>query len=152
MNLNASLLHLLRRASQAADFLFAAQCRDGQMTARQFAILAAVGANDGAPQSVLVEETGIDRSTLSEVMNRLDSKGLLTRQRNASDARAYRVHLTPAGAEALAAGSTAAEHVDRQLSEMTGPEEAAELRRLLQIIATSQPEAAPHRLRDPHTV
>ena len=55
-------LHLLHRASQRADGLFARHVRDTDLTPRQFAVLQAVAAKSGLSQTEIMAVTGIDRS------------------------------------------------------------------------------------------
>lgn len=138
-----SLLHMLRRASQVGDALFWEESRDDTLTARQFAILSAIAERDGSPQSAIVEATGIDRSTLSDVMNRLEKRGLISRQRSRSDARAYKVHLTAEGQNTLESGRIAAQSVDRRLAAITGEDAAAALLQILARISAAAPQAAP---------
>lgn len=95
--LDRSPSHLLHRALQLALDIYAAETGAGAITQRQFAVLTAVAARDGCTQSDLVRSTAIDRSTLAELVARLITKGLLTRERSSSDARANVVRLTDEG-------------------------------------------------------
>jgi MarR family transcriptional regulator, temperature-dependent positive regulator of motility len=140
MELNASLLHMLHRASQAGDYIFALSIGEADLTARQFAILLAIASNEGGTQSDLVNQTGIDRSTLSDVVHRLQDRGLLSRTRSATDARAYVVKLTDGGVQALHAATLAAERVDQQLLESIGEGKRDELLDLLRLIAARMPK------------
>ncbi|WGM38518.1 MarR family transcriptional regulator [Caulobacter sp. NIBR1757] len=97
----ASVGHLLHRAAQRALDLYAAEAGPGAVTQRQHAVLAAVAEKEGAAQADLVASTGIDRSTLADMVARMIDKGLLARERSALDARANAVRLTDAGREAL---------------------------------------------------
>ncbi len=45
-----------------------------ELTKQQYTLLAALEHNDGASQTVLVEITGIDRSTLAEMVRRMLEK------------------------------------------------------------------------------
>jgi DNA-binding MarR family transcriptional regulator len=99
--LERSPSHLLHRAVQIAVEIYAEEFGAGAITQRQFAVLAATAEHDGATQTDLVRITGIDRSTMAEMAQRLIAKGLLERQRSTSDARANAVRLTPAGRAAL---------------------------------------------------
>ncbi|MDO9336454.1 MAG: MarR family transcriptional regulator [Caulobacter sp.] len=99
----ASVGHLLHRAAQRALDLYAAEAGPGAVTQRQHAVLAAVAEKEGAAQADLVASTGIDRSTLADMVARMIDKGLLARERSAQDARANAVRLTDAGREALEA-------------------------------------------------
>lgn len=88
--------HLLHRAEQMAADRFA-QLVGGAITLRQFAVLAAVAAQPGVRQSALSRATGVDRSTLAEILTRMQRRGWLTRARSAVDARAQEIRLTAAG-------------------------------------------------------
>ena len=96
-NLDNSPIHLLHRAGQCAGDIFQAEMADDGLTPRQFAVLVTVSQNEGLSQTHLVEQTGIDRSTLADIVRRMLKKGLLQRRRTREDARAYAVKLTDAG-------------------------------------------------------
>jgi len=100
--LDGSVTHLLHRAVQRALDEYAAEFGAAGITQRQYAVLAAVAAHEGATQTDLVRATGIDRSTLADMAARMIAKGLLARERSSADARANAVRLTPEGLAALA--------------------------------------------------
>lgn len=120
---NASAIHLLHRAGQCADELFALNVGDAQLTPRQFAVLSSVAASEEPSQTTLVELTGIDRSTLADIVRRLVERGLLSRRRTRSDARMYAVRLTQEGSLALAATAPVAEQTENQLLAAVPPAE-----------------------------
>jgi DNA-binding MarR family transcriptional regulator len=62
-----------------------------------------------------VDKTGIDRSTLADIVRRLLKKGLLQRRRTKDDARAYAVKLTDEGARVLKAAEPMARKVDDRI-------------------------------------
>lgn len=99
--LDRSPSHLLHRALQLALDIYAEETGPGALTQRQFAVLSAVMAKEGCTQSELVRATGIDRSTLAELVARLIGKNLLARERSTLDARANTVSLTDAGRAAV---------------------------------------------------
>jgi MarR family transcriptional regulator, temperature-dependent positive regulator of motility len=103
--------HLLHQAEQAAERLFAANAM-GSSTPRQLAILVAGSENEGLNQTEVVERTGIDRSTVAEVLARLVRKGLLQRRWSREDARAKVLHLTDKGRRLLEAVSAVERNVD----------------------------------------
>jgi DNA-binding MarR family transcriptional regulator len=113
--LESSALHLLHRAGQCAEELFTAETGDADLTPRQFAVLASVAQKPDISQTGLVEETGVDRSTLADIVRRLVKKGLLQRKRTKRDARMYAVRLTSKGLGALKYARPAASRVDQQL-------------------------------------
>lgn len=112
-SLNRSVLHLLYRAMQCASNMFESQIE--VMTPRQFAVLAALDGLEGASQSMLTKQTGIDRSTLSEVVQRILAKGFVVRRRSTDDRRAYTVKLTRQGRAKLSSVRPAVERVDEQI-------------------------------------
>lgn len=113
--LENSTLHLLHRAGQCAGVLFQAEMARSQLTPRQFAILSTLAARAGSSQAHLVAQTGIDRSTLADIVRRMLKKGLIERQRTEQDARAYAVNLTEEGRKALSAAEPVAQRVNERL-------------------------------------
>lgn len=99
--LDQSPSHLMHRALQLALDIYNESMGPDGLTQRQFAVLEAVDATPGLTQSDLVKATGIDRSTLADLVARMTTKGLLERERSTLDARAMAVHLSEAGRQAL---------------------------------------------------
>lgn len=112
-----SALHLLHRAGQAADILFAKQFDERELTPRQYAVMAALTGNERASQTDLVKITGIDRSTLAEIVKRLCDRGLMSRMRSIHDARAYSVRLTPAGHKLVEDAMPAVQRIEERMFE-----------------------------------
>ena len=110
-----SALHLLHRAGQCADELFASQVQESELTPRQFVVLIAVPDSEEPSQTTLVQKTGIDRSTLADIVRRMVKRGLLARKRTRKDARMYAVWLTSKGETALKAAQPAARATDERL-------------------------------------
>jgi DNA-binding MarR family transcriptional regulator len=113
--LSESPSHLLRRAEQFASEMFIrSELRDG-VTLRQTVLLAAIAEAEGASQSDLVRTTGVDRSTLAEMMARMEKRGLIVRSAAADDGRAKSVSLTSQGRRRLDDALPAMRQVDRAL-------------------------------------
>jgi DNA-binding MarR family transcriptional regulator len=66
--------------------VFDAQTKEHDLTPRQVAVLTTVAENEGLSQTGIVDCTGIDRSTLADLVRRLKLKGLLERRRTKEDA------------------------------------------------------------------
>lgn len=96
-SLDRSPIHLLHRAGQCAGDIFQSKLGTTDLTPRQFAVLVTVSQNEGLSQTQLVDKTGIDRSTLADIVRRMLKKNLLQRRRTREDARAYAVKLTEEG-------------------------------------------------------
>ncbi|MDP8916204.1 MAG: MarR family transcriptional regulator [Pseudomonadota bacterium] len=101
VKLQRSPSHLLHRALQHALDIYVEAAGAGAPTQRQFAVLAAVAENEGLTQTDLVRATGIDRSTLADLVARMIGKQLLARERSPTDGRANTVRLTQRGRAAL---------------------------------------------------
>ena len=69
-SLDRSPVHLLHRASQAVELAFATWTR-GKLTPRQLAVLMTIEESEGLNQTDLMVRTGIDRSTMTDVISRL---------------------------------------------------------------------------------
>ncbi len=93
--------HLLRRAQQYAFDIYTQEVGADGLTPRQFAVLLTVEQNEGLSQTDLVRLTGIDRSTLADMISRLLKRDLLARKRTESDQRANAVRITAIGRKAL---------------------------------------------------
>ena len=113
--LERSPIHLLHRAGQCAGDVFQNEMVEGGLTPRQFAVLYTVAHNEGLSQTNLVERTGIDRSTLADIIRRMLKKGLLQRRRTKEDARAYAVKLTDEGSRMLKSAEPLARRVDDKI-------------------------------------
>ncbi|MCA0368910.1 MAG: MarR family transcriptional regulator [Proteobacteria bacterium] len=113
--LGASPSHLMHRALQLALDIYAEECGADGLTQRQFAVLEAASLKAGLTQTELVRMTGIDRSTLADLVTRMTSKGLLERERSTLDARAKAVRLSPEGAARLEAARPQVEAADKRI-------------------------------------
>jgi MarR family transcriptional regulator, temperature-dependent positive regulator of motility len=110
-----SLSHLLKRAVQYSIHLYMSEAGKSGLTHRQFTVLLAADAHEGRSQTELVKMTGIDRSTLADLVARLMAQGYVQRRRTKDDARTNAIRLTPIGKKMLKQAQSGAEEVDRQL-------------------------------------
>jgi DNA-binding MarR family transcriptional regulator len=131
--LKRSPIHLLHRALQLGLDFYNQEAGTLGVTQRQYAVLCAVAAEDGLSQTQLVRVTGIDRSTVAELVARMSGLGLLARQRAAGDGRTNVVRLTEKG---------------RALLESSGPKVAAADKRLLKLLPGKKREAFVELLQD----
>lgn len=129
--LQDSLSHLLHRAQQMAATQSASALRTAGVTLRQFSVLAAASQEDQPSQSRLVELTGIDRSTLADMLQRMEQSGLIERTKSAEDGRAKSVSLTESGTEALSVAAPAVREADLVLINMLAKNRRASFMDLL---------------------
>jgi len=116
--LDDSLYHLLKRAAQVAADVYAEHAGRTGLTQRQYALLSCLSENEGATQTTLVDQTGIDRSTLAELAARLERQGYLRRARCRHDRRANELYLTESGRRALCRMTPLMREVDRLVLEV----------------------------------
>jgi DNA-binding MarR family transcriptional regulator len=130
--IDMSAIHLLHRAGQCADELFAMNTGKTDLTPRQFAVLSTVAKAEDVSQTALVDATGIVR--------RLVERGLLARRRTKQDARMYAVRLSAAGRSAVESASTgAAATNDAILATLPAGQRAAFVSALQKIVETMGP-------------
>lgn len=122
-HLERSPMHLLHRAGQCASDVFTAELGSTDLTPRQYAVLLTVSQNEGLSQTDLVERTGVDRSTLADIVRRLIKKGLLHRRRTKEDARAYAVRLTEEGWRVLRSVEPMVKRADERILASLSPEQ-----------------------------
>jgi DNA-binding MarR family transcriptional regulator len=107
--------HLLKRAAQYAAHIYMGEVGKSGLTQRQFTVLLGVDQNDGVSQTALVKMTGIDRSTLADLVARLLTQGYLQRRRTKDDARTNSIRITAAGKKMLKMAQPGADEVDKQV-------------------------------------
>lgn len=107
--------HLMHRVLQLALDIYSEEAGADGPTQRQFAVMEAVAAKSGLTQTDLVRATGIDRSTLADLVSRMTTKGLLERERSAVDARAKAVTLSEAGKALLETARPKVEAADKRI-------------------------------------
>jgi MarR family transcriptional regulator, temperature-dependent positive regulator of motility len=115
--LSRSPSHLLRRAQQFASEIFLQAGLSDGVTLRQSVVLAAIAEGAVGSQSDLVRATGVDRSTLADMIARMEKRGLIARSTAAEDGRAKSVQLTAAGRARLEEALPAMRQVDAALLE-----------------------------------
>jgi DNA-binding MarR family transcriptional regulator len=105
----------LKRAAQYAAYIYQGEVGKAGLTQRQFTVLIAVDQNEGVSQTALVKMTGIDRSTLADLVARLLAQGHLQRRRSKDDGRTNSVRITSAGKRMLRLAQPGADEVDKQV-------------------------------------
>jgi DNA-binding MarR family transcriptional regulator len=131
--------HLLRRCVQYANDLFSQEPGASDITKQQYTVLAAVEQNEGMSQTDLVNITGIDRSTLAEMIRRMIEKGLLDRERTETDQRANAVRIAAGGRKALRSARSASERVEKTLlSGLSSADRSRFIRMLTTVVSQAE--------------
>jgi len=89
--------HLIRRLQQISFALFLEQTEQFDITPVQYAALFAINNHPGLDQTALCHIIALDRSTIGDVMGRLEKKKLIKRRNGAVDRRTKSLFLTPLG-------------------------------------------------------
>ena len=132
--------HLLRRAQQRAVDLFVQAVGENGLRPPQFAVLVTVYQNPGLNQTHLVDKTGIDRSTVADMIDRLVARGYLERKRDTGDQRVNTLWSTPAGIAALESCIEAALSIQETILAPVPPEKRAALLEALELLADLPPD------------
>jgi DNA-binding MarR family transcriptional regulator len=126
----------LRLAQQASFQAFARRVGASDLRPGFYATLELIHENPGISQTALSQANGRDKSTLTPVLDALEQRGLVIRERLATDRRSYALRLTMDGVKALKTLRMHAHEHDRMLDELIGPASKEEfLRSLRKIIA-----------------
>ena len=107
--------HLIRLCQQRAIDLFVEEVGVDGPNPRQFSVLINVFQNPGMSQTALVEASGIDRSTLTEVLKRMIDRGMISKRRAEADQRTNALFLTDQGRATLASAFEDAERVQQRI-------------------------------------
>jgi len=143
---------LIRRLHQIHLALFAEECASFGVTPVQFSIMTVAKAQPGLEQVALAQEVGLDRTTLANVLARLESRSLVVRIASPTDRRVKHVSLTRRGNALLVRMTGAAERAhDRTIAALTPVEREAFLAALLRVLVSAGNEhgRAPMRPRCP---
>lgn len=123
--------HLIRRCHQISVGIFHDVCGEFDMTPIQFALMSGIQSNSGIDQVQLSRLIGVDRTTIGNVILRLEKRGALKRSADASDRRVKRLALTPSGEQLLMAALPSVQEVQDQFLAPLEEEERVEFIRLL---------------------
>lgn len=95
--LHAYLPYLLNRAGARIAAAFGEEMRSLGASLQVWRVLAALREKDGRRMGDLSKTISIEVSTLTRLVDNMEKGGLVVRRRDADDARATALHVTPAG-------------------------------------------------------
>ncbi|MEF2978935.1 MarR family winged helix-turn-helix transcriptional regulator [Subtercola sp. YIM 133946] len=122
--------HLIRRAQQRHAALWQEHV-SAQVSSVQYAALAVLERMPGASQSELGAALDLDRSTIADIVVRLERRGVLERRPHESDGRRYSLHLTATGVSEVDLLRPRVFEANVMLTESLSSDEVETLRRLL---------------------
>jgi DNA-binding MarR family transcriptional regulator len=124
--------YLFRRMQQIAVAIFMEECRSFDLTPVQYAALIAIHTHPGIDATRLSAVIAFDRSTLGNVIERLEAKKLIERKPSAQDKRVKLLYLTKAGATLLRDITSS---VDRAQARMLQPLRPADRKALMALLS-----------------
>ncbi len=140
---------LIRRLHQIHSSLFAEETRAFDVTPVQYSLLSALADHGEMDQNTLAMEIGLERTTVAEVLPRLEARGLLVRRRSAEDRRVKLVKLSRRGASLVRRIAQSAQRAhDRTIERLPESERELFVLQLIQLVeANNELDMAPLRLR-----
>ena len=127
--------HLIRRVQQVSSALFLEECGRFDLTSVQFAALMAIRSHPKIDATRLSTLIAFDRSTLGDVLERLEKKGWVVRSASTHDKRIKVLSLSKEGAKVLKRVMPAVRRTQYRLLEPLAPEDRQTIVRLLSKIA-----------------
>ena len=122
--------HLIRRVYQVSTAYFTEECGI-DLTAVQYAALVAIESHPGIDATRLSKVIYFDRSTIGDVLDRIESKGWIVRQSTDNDRRIKSLMIAPAGQAVLRQVAPGIRRVQERLLTPLTSGEAKTLVRLL---------------------
>jgi MarR family transcriptional regulator, lower aerobic nicotinate degradation pathway regulator len=123
--------YLFRRMQQIAVSIFVEECRAYDLTPVQFAALVAIHTHPGIDATRLSAVIAFDRSTLGNVIERLETKQYIERKPSPEDKRVKLLYLTRSGAALL---RDIMPSVDRAQARLLQPLKPADRKMLLALL------------------
>jgi MarR family transcriptional regulator, lower aerobic nicotinate degradation pathway regulator len=124
--------YLFRRMQQIAVAIFVEECKSFDLTPVQYAGLVAIQTHPGIDATRLSAVIAFDRSTLGNVIERLEAKGYVARRAAREDKRVKLLYLTRSGAALL---RKVMPSVDRAQARMLQPLRAADRKTLMSLMS-----------------
>lgn len=140
---------LIRRLHQIHSALFLEETREFGVTPVQYSLLTALSQHGEMEQGTLALEIGLERTSVAEVIPRLQERGLIERRQAPQDKRVKRVRLTRKGRNLVNKMAPAVQRAhDRSLDPLPPEERDLFMLKLIQLVEASHaPSAVPLRLR-----
>lgn len=92
--------HLIRRAQQRHTVLWSREF-GGDLTGPQYAVISAIGSDDGLDQRAVGQRASLDKSSVTDIVTRLEGVGWLRFAKDPVDGRRKSLRLTPLARTAL---------------------------------------------------
>jgi len=143
LGLLANMIGFHLRLAQSASFLaFTRRLDHMDVSPSWFAVLALVSENPGITQTALSRADSRDKSSLTHILDELDRRGLITRERLPGNRRSYSLNVMRTGVNLLGELMEHAQAQERELDQIIGtgrmPDLISALRRIATAFATTE--------------
>ena len=135
--------HLLRRVYQVSVALFAEECGSVNLTPVQYAALEAIRTHPRIDATRLSQVIYFDRSTIGDVLDRLEARGWVARHPSRTDRRVKLLTLTRKGRDVLRRVEPGVRRVQERLLAPLSARDAKTLVRLLARLADEHGDVLP---------
>jgi MarR family transcriptional regulator, lower aerobic nicotinate degradation pathway regulator len=142
--------HLIRRLQQISLALFMDETRGFEITPVQYSAILAIDLQPGIDQTALCNVIAFDRSTIGDVVTRLERKKLIKRTLGAQDRRTKLLYITPAGRKLIRDIEPAVQSTQKRILEPLTVNERTALMRMLKKLVhlNNEHSRAPLRIDD----
>jgi DNA-binding MarR family transcriptional regulator len=123
--------HLIRRAQQIAVAIFIEECAAFDLTPVQYAAMVAIQENEGIDATRLSAQIAFDRSTLGNVLERLETRGFVDRYPSPDDKRIKLLKLTTRGRAVTRRAEAAVRRTQERILAPLAPKDRRVLHELL---------------------
>ena len=123
--------HLIRRLQQISFALFMEETKEFDITPVQYSATLAIDIHPGIDQTALCNIIAFDRSTIGDVVTRLERKKLIRRTPGANDRRTKLLFITPLGRKLIDDIEPAVQATQRRILEPLSMSERTTLMRML---------------------
>jgi DNA-binding MarR family transcriptional regulator len=140
---------LIRRLHQIHTWLFLEETDGFNITAVQYSLLTALGEHGEMDQNTVALEIGLERSSVAEVLPRLEDRGLIEREQSAEDKRVKLVKLSRKGKQMVKRMEEAVQRAhDRTIEALPEAERDLFMLQLIRLVeANNERSVVPLRLR-----
>ena len=133
------LFSLIHAADAAHAFIEARLASCGLSVPKLTALQRLVEAGDSLPMSQLADRLSCVKSNVTQLVDRLEEEGFVSREADPNDRRSRLAVITPAGRKAYAQGTRAREAAEAELFGKFSREEALQMAALLARLDTPAP-------------
>ncbi|MDB5998846.1 MAG: marR [Rhizobacter sp.] len=140
---------LIRRLHQIHTWLFVEETGGFNITAVQYSLLTALAEHGEMDQNTVALEIGLERSSVAEVLPRLEERGLIEREQSAQDKRVKLVKLSRKGKSLVKRMEAAVRRAhDRTIEALPEAERDLFMLQLIRLVeANNERSVVPLRLR-----